>query len=196
MKIRKFTETCLTVGSVAFLFGAGLAQANGLRATADIVSCEDPSDVLGWGSLTEKASEEGVKEVDIALFVEGLPPGKHAVHIHEVGTCDPCSAARGHFDPGHFGMSNPDGNHPFHSGDLVNIELRETGPDNAVGAMQHTTSRVSLSPGPLSIFDQDGSAFIIHVDPDTYCSQGEAAGCAGGARAACGVITPISRRTL
>jgi Cu/Zn superoxide dismutase len=29
---------------------------------------------------------------------------------------------------------------------------------------------------------------IIHVNPDTYCPQGPVAGCAGGARAACGVI--------
>ena len=54
--------------------------------------------------------------------------------------------------------------------------------------MQTLTSRVTLSPGPLSVFDEDGSAVIIHVDPDSYCPEGEAKGCAGGARAACGVI--------
>ena len=52
------------------------------------------------------------------------------------------------------------------------------------------TSRVSLSDGPLSLFDEDGSAFIIHVQPDSYCPDGVVAGCAGGARAACGVILP------
>jgi Cu/Zn superoxide dismutase len=41
----------------------------------------------------------------------------------------------------------------------------------------------------LSLFDANGSAFIIHVNPDTYCPAGAVAGCAGGARAACGVIT-------
>ena len=54
--------------------------------------------------------------------------------------------------------------------------------------LRTTTSRVTLSPGPLSVFDLDGSAFIIHVNPDTYCPGGEVAGCAGGARAACAVI--------
>ena len=54
--------------------------------------------------------------------------------------------------------------------------------------MQTTTSRVTLSDGPLSVFDADGSALIVHVDPDTYCLEGEEKGCAGGARAACGVI--------
>ena len=52
------------------------------------------------------------------------------------------------------------------------------------------TTRVTLSDGPLSVFDEDGSAFIIHTNPDSYCPEGEAAGCAGGSRAACGVITP------
>jgi Cu-Zn family superoxide dismutase len=51
-----------------------------------------------------------------------------------------------------------------------------------------TTTRVTLSPGPLSLLDENGSAFIIHVDPDTYCPEGEKQGCAGGARAACGII--------
>ncbi len=54
--------------------------------------------------------------------------------------------------------------------------------------MKTVTSRVTLSEGPLSLFDEDGSAFIIHVDPDSYCPDGEEAGCAGGARAACGII--------
>ncbi len=56
--------------------------------------------------------------------------------------------------------------------------------------MVHTTNRVTLSPGRLSILDDDGSAFIIHTNPDTYCDE-EAdlkKGCAGGSRDACGII--------
>ena len=86
-------------------------------------------------------------------------------------------------DPIAAGKSSPDGNHPYHSGDLINLEVR-----GATGAMKTTTSRIALSPGPLSVFDKDGSAVIIHTDPDTYCLEGEIKGCAGGGRAACGVI--------
>ena len=39
-----------------------------------------------------------------------------------------------------------------------------------------------------SLFDEDGSSVIVHVDEDTYCPEGEAKSCAGGARAACGLI--------
>jgi len=116
--------------------------------------------------------------------VKGMTPGKHAVHIHETAACQPCSAAQGHFDPGPNSNSSPDGNHPFHMGDLINIKVKR----NGTGVMRTKTSRVSLSAGPLSLFDADGSAFIIHDLEDTYCPDGEASGCAGGSRAACGII--------
>jgi Cu-Zn family superoxide dismutase len=72
------------------------------------------------------------------------------------------------------------------SRDLVNIQA---GGDGA-GTLATATTRVTLSPGPLSLFDADGSALIIHEKPDTYCPGGEVAGCAGGARIACGIIKP------
>jgi Cu-Zn family superoxide dismutase len=167
------------------LLGAGVAShAQVVRAFALIKGCGGAySSVSGRLEMVERPSSEGVKLVDVRLHVQGLSDGKHAIHIHEVGVCTPCGDAKGHFDPGPAGNSNPDGNHPFHSGDLVNVDIR-----NGQGTMQTTTSRVTLSDGPLSVFDADGSALIVHVDPDVYCPEGEAKGCAGGARAACGVI--------
>ncbi|NNK48254.1 MAG: superoxide dismutase family protein, partial [Gemmatimonadetes bacterium] len=102
--------------------------------------------------------------------------------------CEPCGAAGGHHDPGPFGKTTPDApdfNHPFHGGDLVNVEVK-----NGVGSLTATTSRFTLSEGRLSVFDHDGSALIIHTNPDAYCDQEDelAAGCAGGARGACGVL--------
>jgi Cu-Zn family superoxide dismutase len=69
---------------------------------------------------------------------------------------------------------------------LINIEVGH----NGKGSLKTTTSRITLSPGPLSLFDANGSAFIIHVNEDSYCPDGAVAGCAGGARAACGIILP------
>ncbi|MBI3247463.1 MAG: superoxide dismutase family protein [Deltaproteobacteria bacterium] len=155
------------------------------RATADIINCTDQRP-LGKLQLTERPSAQGVKLVDVAVQVDGLPDGVHAVHIHETGDCAPCGDAGGHFDPGPSGNPSPDGNHPFHMGDLVNLEVK-----NGRGVLETTTNRVTLSPGPLSLFDGNGSALIIHVNPDTYCPNGETQGCAGGPRAACGVITPL-----
>lgn len=180
----------LAAGSLS----AGPVLAANLKAVADIRGCTD-TNITGTASLTESASEEGIKEVTIKLKVSGLSDGKHAVHIHETGACEPCSAAKGHHDPGPFGQTRPDTaqdtvpandiNHPYHMGDLVNVVVK-----NGTGTMHHTTNRVTLSPGRLTLFDADGSSIIIHTSEDTYCDQESELkkGCAGGARDACGVI--------
>jgi Cu-Zn family superoxide dismutase len=165
-----------------------------LTATADIKGCTDAS-ISGSATLTEEMTNEGIKEVTIHLKVEGLSDGKHAVHIHETAACEPCGAAKGHHDPGPFGQTRPDSagdevpasdiNHPYHMGDLINIDVK-----NGKGSMMHTTNRVTLSPGRLTLFDADGSSFIIHTNEDTYCDQESdlKKGCAGGPRDACGLI--------
>ena len=158
----------MTVGA----YGKGIKKGAGLQASAMIYSCENPTEAVGMATLKERKSDEGVKLVDIMVKVKGLTEGKHAVHIHETAACEPCGSAGGHFDPGPYGFTSPDGNHPFHAGDLININVNK----NGKGVMHTETSRVTLSPGPLSIFDGDGSAFIIHVDPDTYCPEGDEAG--------------------
>jgi Cu-Zn family superoxide dismutase len=170
------------------------ATADGLRASADIKGCTNAA-ISGKATLLEQVTAEGIKEVVVDLRVTGLTDGKHAVHIHEGGTCEPCAAAGGHHDPGPFGQSRPDTasdavpaqdiNHPFHMGDLINLEVKD-----GVGTLQHTTNRVTLSPGRLSIFDKDGSSIIVHTQADTYCDEETdlKKGCAGGAREACGII--------
>lgn len=187
-------KSFVLVTLAAALISAGAAQAGErepapVRAIAKITGCTD-ANITGTAWLRERPSAEGVKLVDIKLKVTGLPEaeGKRAVHIHEAGQCTPCSAALGHFDPGTYGNSTPpDANHPFHSGDLVNLEVKD-----GVGRMKTTSSRITLSPGPLSVFDANGSSFIVHVAEDTYCPNGPTAGCAGGARAACGVIEMVT----
>jgi hypothetical protein len=126
-----------------------------------------------------------VKNVRVVLSAQNLSEGKHGVHVHEIGACTPCSAAGSHLDLGPFGANLPvTANHPYHSGDLINLEV---GPQGN-GLMTHVTNRVSLSPGNLSIFDFDGSALVIKALPDTYCPDPTNPNCAGGGRVACGII--------
>ncbi len=165
-----------------------------VTATADLKGCKDAL-ISGSATLIEEETDEGIKEVTINLEVKGLADGKHAVHIHEKGACKPCSAAGGHHDPGPFGQTRPDSagdkvpaqdiNHPYHMGDLINIQVK-----NGKGSMMHTTNRITLSPGRLSILDRNGSSFIIHSKEDTYCDEESdlKKGCAGGPRDACGII--------
>ena len=170
-----------------------------VAATAEFQGCGETK-VTGTAMLKEQVTAEGVKEVTVEMKVQGLADGKHAVHIHETGKCEPCAAAGGHHDPGPFGQSRPDTasdttpatdiNHPFHMGDLINLEVK-----NGTGTLKHTTNRVTLSPGRLSVFDADGSSIIVHTQADTYCDEETdlKKGCAGGAREACAVLKPAGR---
>jgi Cu-Zn family superoxide dismutase len=181
----------------AVLLAPAVASADGMRAEADMKGCSNAS-ITGKATLVEQVTPEGVKEVTVELRMTGLPDGKHAVHIHETAACDPCAAAGGHHDPGPFGQARPDTasdavpavdiNHPFHMGDLINLDVKD-----GVGTMKHTTNRVTLSPGRLSAFDADGSSIIVHTHADTYCDEETdlKKGCAGGPREACGIIKAV-----
>lgn len=189
-----FGSALLALAVTSFALASPAAAADGMKATADIKGCTDAG-ISGKATLTEQTTPEGVKEVTVEMEVSGLADGKHAVHIHQYGKCEPCADAGGHHDPGPFGHQAPDTNteaapandvnHPFHMGDLINLEVK-----NGKGKMKHVTNRVTLSPGRLGILDEDGSAFIIHSQADTYCDEETELkkGCAGGARDACGII--------
>ena len=141
--------------------------------------------ITGTARFVERAQGTGTL-VEITVTASGLKPGRHGVHLHAVGTCEPdFAAAGGHFDPGPAANPDPDANHPFHMGDIPNLEVGAGGR----GTMQIATSRVTLSEGPLSLFDADGSAIIIHGNPDQGITGEPKSGVSGGPRVACGVIT-------
>ena len=123
--------------------------------------------------------------VQVVYNLQGVPPGTHGVHVHNVGPlrAPEFASAGGHFDPGPAGNPDPDLNHPYHSGDLPNIVANATG---AVTATSYTT-RINLG-GPLSPFDADGAAIIIHQNPDTNQTGTKGQGVGGGTPIACGVI--------
>jgi Cu-Zn family superoxide dismutase len=193
MKFRTSAAIWVASALVPAAIGCGSSESQviesteGLVARAEIRSCEDGSP-LGMAEFHERPSAEGIKLVDVKLNVTGLSDGRHAVHVHETAECQPCSAAGGHHDPGPFGATAPDApdfNHPFHGGDLLNVEVRD-----GSGQLETVTNRFTLSTGRLSVFDSDGSSVIIHSGEDTYCDQEDelSPGCAGGARDACGII--------
>jgi Cu-Zn family superoxide dismutase len=159
---------------------AGAGKVTG-RAHATIAG----QGVSGTATLTETTYDTGV-EVEITVAVKGLTPGLHGVHLHAVGKCEPpgFTAAGGHFDPGPAGNTDPDANHPFHMGDIPNLRAAADGS----GTLQARTTRVTISAGPLSLFDGDGSAIIVHANPDQGVTGEPKSGVSGGPRVACGVI--------
>jgi superoxide dismutase, Cu-Zn family len=162
-----------------------LAQSS-LGARADLVG----ADITGTLILTQQ--ENGL--VRIRGTIQGDPatltPGLHGLHIHSVGVCEPgaqpaFSTSGGHFDPGPFGSEVPvEANHPYHLGDLPNLLVDEHG----YATYNALTSRVTLSESPTTLFDNNGSAIIIHQLTDQQKAGGTAAE-AGGGRIACGVVT-------
>ena len=118
----------------------------------------------------------------IQLDLNHFPPGTHAFHIHEIGTCDPpaFTSAGGHFNPSgkKHGILNPEGKH---AGDLPNIHVPESG----ALTIETLATQVNLKEGDNRLFDENGSALVIHAGPDDYHT--DPAGDAG-ARIACGVI--------
>jgi superoxide dismutase, Cu-Zn family len=141
--------------------------------------------ITGTAEFVERAQGTG-KLVEITVTASGLKPGMHGVHLHAVGKCEPdFTAAGGHFDPGPAANMDPDANHPFHMGDIPNLQVGADGK----GTMKIVTTRVTLSDGPLSLFDADGSAIVIHGNPDQGITGEAKSGVSGGPRVACGVIT-------
>ena len=56
-------------------------------------------------------------------------------------------------------------------------------------SLKAITTRVTISDGPLSLFDADGSAVIVHGNADQGKTGEPKSGVSGGPRIACGVIT-------
>jgi Cu-Zn family superoxide dismutase len=181
--------SCALAGSAALAASAPQSDAAQTRpagkATARAHATLAGEGVSGTVEFVEMAYDTG-NEVEITLTAKGLKPGLHGVHLHAVGKCEPpaFTAAGGHFDPGPAGNTDPDANHPFHMGDIPNLRV---GADGS-GTLQARTTRVTLSEGPLSLFDGDGSAVIVHGNPDQGTTGEPKSGVSGGPRVACGVI--------
>jgi Cu-Zn family superoxide dismutase len=168
----------------------GIESAEVARARATIAG-PPGSGIEGEVTLTESRGnfpEPGVQiEARITGPAAGLALGRHGFHIHENakgGCVPPYTSAGGHFDPGPAGNPDPDVNHPFHTGDIPNLVVD----GNGVGTLNAITSRITLSPGPLSIMDENGSSIIVHEEADQGISGPAKSGVSGGARIACGVI--------
>jgi Cu-Zn family superoxide dismutase len=142
----------------------------GVGARGDFVD----SDGKNIGTAVVFAETDGLR---IRTSVKGLTPGEHGIHIHAVGKCEPpFNSAGGHFNPlaRKHGILNPEG---AHAGDLANLTVSDDG--------TATSETLARGVGLASLFDEDGSALVIHAGPDDY--KTDPAG-NSGARIACAVI--------
>lgn len=165
--------------AVAVLLSGAIAysQANAQTAKAEVRNAKGEM----VGTLTLAQEPDGVR---LTVELSNLPPGFHGFHIHAVGKCEaPFTSAAGHFNPAAQ-------THAHHAGDLPNLLVNVDGR----AFLMVKTARFKLE----ELFDADGSAIIIHADPDNHANiparyrpdpdaSTLATGDAGG-RIACGVI--------
>jgi len=143
------------------------------------------ADVIGTDgkSLGMVMVQQTPSGVLITTDLSGLPAGDHGFHFHQKGMCDAAqkfTTAGDHFagagkQHGLMVMGGP------HGGDMPNQHVGADG----ILKTQILNTGVTLGKGKASLFDADGTALVIHANPDDYTSQ--PAGNAGP-RIACAVI--------
>jgi superoxide dismutase, Cu-Zn family len=166
MKTLLLATTCL-VGLVV--------SASAQTATATFLDVAGKE--IGTATLTQTANG-----VLIALDVRGLPPGAHAFHIHEKGSCDPAtkfSSAGGHYALGKKHGYKTEGGP--HAGDMPN---QFVGQDGVLRA-EVFNPNVTLGSGAGTLFPSGGTSLVIHAGADDYMSQPSGN---SGERIACAII--------
>jgi Cu-Zn family superoxide dismutase len=177
MAPRKTTLILALAGALLAVGAPVLALASSGASHASAELRDAAGVVVGWADFTEDATGR----LHVNVHVNGISAGLHGIHLHAVGACSPdFGAAGGHHNPVGVvhGLDTPSGGH---AGDLPNLEVNVAG----IGHLDATSDRASLSNGPTTIFDADGSALIIHAGPDDQVTN--PTGNSGG-RIACGVI--------
>jgi len=156
------TAACASTGETA----AAHAERAPVGATGQAVLVNAQGANIGRVDL-----RQGPTGLVIKIEASGLTPGWHGIHIHATAACEaPFTSSGAHINHGEpkapHGLLNAAGPD---DGDLPNVFA---GADGKVNAELFTTRARIASEGPGQwLWDEDGSAVIIHANADDHSTQ-------------------------
>jgi Cu-Zn family superoxide dismutase len=154
------------VGLIVVIAVSAIAPASSARSDAVARLKDVNGDFVGVVQLSR--TDEGKVAISVRKAENIQPAGEfHGFHVHTTGECDPDAVdpATGETVPfysagGHF---NPDsGIHGDHAGDLPTLLVN----DDGTAELRFVTDRFRLK----DLFDDDGSAVIVHAGRDNFAN--------------------------